>query len=196
MSLVPAGGQMTPMGAVTVRTDAGGTRWVTLPTSTAHNRTFFITLSINEEEREVARMPSRDIEIRLPAGEDVSFLLAKIIRREGYFRAVLVQSRGQAVNACPQKCGRGAGTLRFRACTRIATYQNGACAECVWQSHGARCQHYGRGSYDNDDDDDDEDSDENPRRTRSRTRRERKNKARAIMSGRELGGASAPMVIE
>lgn len=91
-----------------------------------------------------AALPSHDIVVELPLNTDLDLWCAKAIRREGYFRAILVQSRGALVQACPQRCGRGAGGASpFTECRALATYQNGACGSCVWQSHGKRCEHWG-----------------------------------------------------
>lgn len=84
---------------------------------------------------------------------------AKIIRRESYFRAVIVQSRGNVAGGCSQKCGRASTNRRFEACVRIDGYQGGACAECVWQSHGARCDHHDDNQPSDSDDDDSDDED-------------------------------------
>ncbi|KAI1809288.1 hypothetical protein GGS20DRAFT_590796 [Poronia punctata] len=49
--------------------------------------------------------------------------------------------------------------LPFRDCRHLPGYQNGACASCVYQSHGRRCTHFvdpAAANDDNDDDDDDE----------------------------------------
>ncbi len=103
--------------------------------------------SLQGEERRVIAMPSRDIEIRVPSADvdELRFLIARIIRRESYFRAILVQSRGQHVYRCPQKCGNPNAANKFRHCVRLGDYQGGACAECVWQSHGNRCGHSNAG---------------------------------------------------
>jgi hypothetical protein len=56
----------------------------------------FANLGVQEGEKVAARQPSRNVEIRLGPEETVDEIVADIIRREGYFRAVLVliQSRG------------------------------------------------------------------------------------------------------
>ncbi len=92
-------------------------------------------------------MPSRDIEICVSAADlaDLRNVAAHIVRRESYFRAILVQSRGTVVRRCPQKCGNPNASPKFRHCVRLRDYQAGACAECVWQSHGARCAHHSAG---------------------------------------------------
>ncbi|KAK2021812.1 hypothetical protein LX32DRAFT_699127 [Colletotrichum zoysiae] len=54
----------------------------------------FTKAGTDDDERRVINMASHDIAIRFPDNETVQSYVAKIIRREGYFRAVLVQSRG------------------------------------------------------------------------------------------------------
>ncbi|KAI6479840.1 hypothetical protein MCOR11_011737, partial [Pyricularia oryzae] len=48
-------------------------------------------------ERAFAALPSRDIEIRVATGsaKEIRHLFATIIRRENYYRAILIQSRGR-----------------------------------------------------------------------------------------------------
>ncbi|KAI1172689.1 hypothetical protein F4777DRAFT_601312 [Nemania sp. FL0916] len=147
MSLVPAaptGVLPAAFASTTVRAGPQGSSWLILPTSQPQNRALLGQLAINDDESRVAALPSVDIEIRLRPGEDVRALCAKIIRREGYFRAVLVQSRGQVSPACANKCGseRGGGTFPFRECRTLPGFQDGACGSCVWHSHGRKCTHH------------------------------------------------------
>ncbi|KAK0714104.1 hypothetical protein B0T26DRAFT_874062 [Lasiosphaeria miniovina] len=101
-----------------------------------------------DDERRVVAMPSVDVEVRVLAADraSVHFLFARIIRRESYFRALLVQSRGTRVRPCPEKCGNPNASPKFRHCVRVPSFQGGAYAECVWQSHGSRCSHSNEGS--------------------------------------------------
>ncbi|KAI1165834.1 hypothetical protein F5B18DRAFT_608865 [Nemania serpens] len=72
-------------------------------------------------------------------------LFVRILRREGYFRALalLVASRGLGVAPCGNKCGNGRQSPRpFRSCVVLAGFQENACASCVWHSHAARCRHH------------------------------------------------------
>ncbi|KAI6351093.1 hypothetical protein MCOR25_010153 [Pyricularia grisea] len=138
----------TPFGNLVVRSSSGGGFWLTLPTGSTGMRAFMAGLAINQEEARVCAMPSRDIEIKISSShpEEIRFLAARILRRESYFRAILVQSRGHNSRRCPQKCGNPNASPKFRHCVRLRDYQDGACGECVWQSHGARCAHSGSGS--------------------------------------------------
>lgn len=101
-----------------------------------------VNLFVQDDEVRVAMMPSHDVAVLVPAGTNFNLFIAKIVRREGYFRAVLVQSRGRLMaTACSQRCGGGPGAIPFEECRTVAGFQAGACGSCVWQSHGARCQH-------------------------------------------------------
>ena len=92
----------------------------------------------------MAAMPSHDVELRVALNTNVQEFIAKIIRRERYFRAVLVQSRGvRPAHDCQERCGRASrGTKPFVECRVLAGFQGGACAACVWQSHGIRYDHH------------------------------------------------------
>ncbi|GKT45154.1 LOW QUALITY PROTEIN: uncharacterized protein ColSpa_05335 [Colletotrichum spaethianum] len=93
MSLAAPGGSI--FGNIGMHTDASGGRWLRLPTGNANNRALLLALAINDEERLIINMPSRDIEIRVTSNTSVQQFVASIIRRQGYFLAVLVQSRGR-----------------------------------------------------------------------------------------------------
>lgn len=86
------------------------------------------------------------------------------VRREGYFRALLVQSRGEVMPGCDQRCGCSGGSLPFLECVRVPDFQDGACGSCVWQSRGLRCDHplgggRSRRGHDDDNNGDDDDGD-------------------------------------
>ncbi|KAI6415038.1 hypothetical protein MCOR21_011527, partial [Pyricularia oryzae] len=87
-------------------------------------------------KRAFAALPSRDIEIRVATGsaKKIRHLFATIIRRENYYRAVLIQSRGRTVIRYPSKCGNPNAFPKFRHCVRLPPYHNGAYAECIWQN--------------------------------------------------------------
>ncbi|KAF2965886.1 hypothetical protein GQX73_g7702 [Xylaria multiplex] len=55
---------------------------------------------ILDEEGTVAAAPSVDITFRVSASDVLADVQAKLIRREGYFRAILVQSRGLMTPSC------------------------------------------------------------------------------------------------
>ncbi|KAI6570827.1 hypothetical protein MCOR06_011854 [Pyricularia oryzae] len=87
-------------------------------------------------ERAFAALPSRDIEIRVVTGsaKEIRHLFATIIRRESYYRAILIQSRGRIAVRCPSKCGNPNAFPKFRHCVRLPPYHNGACVKCIWQN--------------------------------------------------------------
>jgi hypothetical protein len=98
-------------------------------------------------------------------GDTMQEVWAKIVRREGYFRAVIIQSRGNVAGRCSQKCNNPRVTRRFESCVRLDGFCGGACAECVWQSHGRLCGHHddnqpSTSSDDSDDSDDESGSDD------------------------------------
>ncbi|KAF1980265.1 hypothetical protein BU23DRAFT_625445 [Bimuria novae-zelandiae CBS 107.79] len=125
-----------------VAAPAGGRLRIVLPTGQPGNRRLMQGLCVNDDEMALALAPSQDIVVLVPAGTNLALFVAKIIRREGYFRAVLVQSRGVLRAGCPQRCGGGPGALPFVECRTVADFQGGACGSCVWQSRGARCGHH------------------------------------------------------
>ncbi|KAH9427717.1 hypothetical protein MCOR02_011949 [Pyricularia oryzae] len=134
MSLVPAGPAVSTVDSIAGPIVVRRTRdeiWITLPTASAGNRAFFRHLAIN---------------VATGSAEEIRHLFATIIRRESYFRAVLIQSRGRTAVRCPSKCGNANASPKFRHCVRLPPYQNGACAECVWQSRGAQCSHHHAGN--------------------------------------------------
>ncbi|PSR77835.1 hypothetical protein BD289DRAFT_137650 [Coniella lustricola] len=89
---------------------------------------------MNTDEDRVIAMPSRNVEIRVSVNEDLRRLTARILRREGYFRAILVHSRGHPSNSpCANKCARNNG-VPFSGCVRLPDFQDGACSACVWAS--------------------------------------------------------------
>ncbi|GKT63900.1 hypothetical protein ColTof4_04525 [Colletotrichum tofieldiae] len=47
-------------------------------------------LSINDKERNVINMPSRDIQVRITGNVNIQQFIAGIIRRQEYFLAILV----------------------------------------------------------------------------------------------------------
>lgn len=167
MSLVPAAAAAAPApgaalgapgGAFHYRavTLPGGKIQITLPTGQPACRQFMQSICINvrnllllfiantdlikDDEAHVGALPSHDVVVELPAGTDMRLWIAKLVRREGYFRALLVQSRGRLVGTpCRHRCGGNTGPSPFTECRRLAGFQGGACGSCVWQSHGARC---------------------------------------------------------
>ncbi|KAF2726444.1 hypothetical protein EJ04DRAFT_530272 [Polyplosphaeria fusca] len=141
MALVPGGAVTAPM-SVVVLDVVGSRQRVRLPTGTAAGRAFMQGLCINDEEVAMAALPSHNVIVLVSQSTDLCLFVAKIVRREGYFWTLLVQSRGAVhATACAQRCGGGLGAVPFKDCRMLPGYQRGACGSCIWQSHGSRCQH-------------------------------------------------------
>ncbi|KAI0421057.1 hypothetical protein F5X98DRAFT_329963 [Xylaria grammica] len=102
------------------------------------------TLCMNSEEGIIAAAPSHDVLFRVARSDVLADVQAKLIRREGYFRALLVQSRGVVVPVCREGARGGChhhGGAPFFSCRHVPGFQGSACGACVWRSHGARCSH-------------------------------------------------------
>ncbi|PHH59628.1 hypothetical protein CDD81_2813 [Ophiocordyceps australis] len=95
-------------------------KWVLLPTGGDANRQFLAFFcGPNREEVYLALLLSHDVWIRVPREETTMEVVRRILRRESYLRAVLVQSRGTpARSACTNKCSRSLHP--FEHCVRIA----------------------------------------------------------------------------
>ena len=79
-------------------------------------------------------------------GLDVEFVRGTITpvqigsHRPGYINAILIQSRGQSVNpGCLQCRSPRPGLRPFPECRATPGHFGGACANCKWRDHGARC---------------------------------------------------------
>ncbi|KAM3084400.1 hypothetical protein ACMFMG_001495 [Clarireedia jacksonii] len=59
--------------------------------------------------------------------------------RPSYINAVLIQSRGTLVPGGCNECRRR-GFTPFPTCVRLAGHWNGACGNCKWRDHSARCR--------------------------------------------------------
>ncbi|KAH8749328.1 hypothetical protein F5883DRAFT_687911 [Diaporthe sp. PMI_573] len=85
-----------------------------------------------DAERRVAALPSQDVLLRASGNETHMDIIAKILRREGYSRAILIQSRGQVQVRCVNRCARHERLeLKFRECRTVNGFMGGACGECV-----------------------------------------------------------------
>ena len=92
--------------------------------------------------------PQRRAVLALP-GQDVEIVRGNVrpdqiaSHRPSYINAILIQSRGQAV---ADGCG-CLSSIRpaFPECRRIARHFDGACANCKWKDHAARCSVRGDG---------------------------------------------------
>ncbi|KAF1964140.1 hypothetical protein BU23DRAFT_575928 [Bimuria novae-zelandiae CBS 107.79] len=106
-----------------VAAPAGGRLRVVLPTGQPGNRRLMQGLCVNvRDEMALALAPSQDIVVLVPAGTNLALFVAKIIRQEGYFRVVLVQSWGVLRAGCPQQCGGGPRALPFVKCRTVADF--------------------------------------------------------------------------
>ncbi|KAI0096742.1 hypothetical protein GGR51DRAFT_566998 [Nemania sp. FL0031] len=91
-----------------VRTeDNGRTEVYMLPTGSTACREFMLRLSMNQDEAILAAANSSDILFKVAASDNLADVQAKLIRREGYFRAILIQSRGINVQAPVLPCRDG-----------------------------------------------------------------------------------------
>ena len=63
---------------------------------------------------------------------------AKVKTRPSYLNAVLIQSRGRTGMTCVD-CSRTPGRGPFTDCRRVQGHFDGACGNCKWRDHAARC---------------------------------------------------------
>ncbi len=77
-------------------------------------------------------------------GRDVSFVRGAITpqqlgtHRQSYVNAVLIQRAGVLIPRGCSECQRR-GLRPFPKCRRIVGHFGGACGNCKWRDHGARC---------------------------------------------------------
>jgi Protein of unknown function (DUF3716) len=79
-------------------------------------------------------------------GQDVPFVRGAITpaqvgsHRASYINAILVQSRGVAVNPPCDACAANRPGLRpFPECRRVPGHFKGCCGNCKWRDHAIRC---------------------------------------------------------
>ncbi len=78
-------------------------------------------------------------------GRDVDFVRGTIssnqvgMHRPSYINAVLIQSRGQVVPVTCTQCARPNGLRPFPECRFVPEHFEGACVNCKWRNHAARC---------------------------------------------------------
>jgi hypothetical protein len=94
-------------------------------------------------------------------GRDVVFVRGRITpqqlvtHRPSYVNALLIQSRG-VVRARPcTECSRR-GLSPFPECRQVAGHFGGACGNCKWRDHAARCHSPSPASSDDEDGDEDD----------------------------------------
>jgi hypothetical protein len=63
---------------------------------------------------------------------------AKVKTRLSYFNGVLIQSRGRTGMTCLD-CSRTPGRGPFTDCRRVQGHFDGACGNCKWRDHAAKC---------------------------------------------------------
>ncbi|OJD24033.1 hypothetical protein ACJ73_04608 [Blastomyces percursus] len=88
-----------------------------------------------------AHSPQSRAVLALP-GQDVVFVRGAITEvqvrshRQSYVNALLIQSRGQPE---PHACTACRGGRPFPECRRVPGHFGGACGNCKWRDHAARC---------------------------------------------------------
>ncbi|KAI0105526.1 hypothetical protein GGR51DRAFT_560371 [Nemania sp. FL0031] len=91
-----------------VRTeDNGRIKVYNLPTGGNACREFMLRMSMNQDEAILAAAYSSDILFKVAASDNLADVQAKLLQREGYFRAILIQSHGMAVQPPVVPCGDG-----------------------------------------------------------------------------------------
>ena len=122
-------------------------------------------------------------------GQDVPFVLGAITanqigsHRQSYVNAILIKSRGRAVQtACDQCLGRR-GLRPFPECRRLPGHFGGCCANCKWPDHAVRCSLYGDDGADSGD----PDNRLPPPRSRSRSPGDRRTPQRLRLPGPKQG---------
>ena len=73
--------------------------------------------------------------------------------RSLYINAILIQSRGVALNPSCAACDSGPGLRPFPECRRVPGHFGGCCGNCKWRDHAISCT--ARYNKDNDKDDND-----------------------------------------
>ncbi len=135
--------------------DGGVLRQCKFPTPPPPNpRTTILTSSIGQDKQKALwAKPSVDVEAFAGKVDP-----AKVKTRPRYLNAVLIQSRGRTGMIC-EACFTSPGRGPFTDCRRAKGYFNGACGNCKWRDHAARCsvRQPGQGSGDEDSEDSEED---------------------------------------
>ncbi|OJD20098.1 hypothetical protein ACJ73_08569 [Blastomyces percursus] len=115
---------------------------------------------LDPQSREVLALP----------GQDVVFVRGAITEvqvrshRPSYINVLLIQSRGQPEPHACTACRDGPGFRPFPECRRVPGHFGGACGNCKWQDHAARCSVRDGGIEVIDLDDDDDDDEGGPQR--------------------------------
>jgi hypothetical protein len=102
-------------------------------------------------------------------GRDVPFVRGAITpqqlgtHRPSYVNAILIQRAGVLVPAGCSECQRR-GLTPFPECRRVVGHFGGACGNCKWRDHAARCRTIEPDEGDSDGSDGDGSDDDAPRR--------------------------------
>ncbi|KAJ4413616.1 hypothetical protein N0V82_008438 [Gnomoniopsis sp. IMI 355080] len=134
--------QSTPIFRTTHLGYQGGMQSLIVHFSDATTLLNLRALCKNSEETAISYLPLADVRLEVAANMgNTQLILAKIVRRDSYFTALLVAAAGGISNTeCGHSCGNPASSTHpFTECIRVANYQGGACATCIWKSHAARC---------------------------------------------------------
>ena len=115
------------------RTNADGLEIDTLFTGQAQVNAEIGQYCVNAKQRALWARPGGDIDA-FRGKVDAN----KVRVRPSYLNAVLIQSRGSAgmtCDACTERPDRGP----FTDCRRVRGHFDGACGNCKWRDHAARC---------------------------------------------------------
>jgi hypothetical protein len=88
----------------------------------------------NNLQRTVLAMPGRDVDFVRGRISEAQVLSS----RPSYINGILIQSRGTLVRGGCNKC-RSRGFTPFPTCVRLVGHFGGACGNCKWRDHAARC---------------------------------------------------------
>lgn len=124
---------LVPMLSVAPRTRGDGKQTVTLYTGRDNIRALMKAFCINDKQKALEAKRSVDIEAFKDKVDPM-----KVAVRPGYLNAVLIQSRGRTGMVCDQ-CAQNPDRGPFTDCRRAAGHFDGACGNCKWRDHGARC---------------------------------------------------------
>ena len=91
------------------------------------------------KQRALWALPDRDIEAF--AGR---WQITNVVRRDSYFNATLIQSRGDRTAPPCTRCARNPGRGPFVHCVRAPGHFDGCCGNCKWPDYARQCSYHGR----------------------------------------------------
>lgn len=115
------------------RTNAAGQEVDTLFTGQAPVNAEIGEYCVNAKQRALWARPAGDIDAFRGRVEP-----NKVRVRPSYLNAVLIQSRGSAGMTC-EACAVRPDRGPFTDCRRVRGHFDGACGNCKWRDHAARC---------------------------------------------------------